>query len=71
MTPARSSQLGITTSGWFEVEVFEHTAEYPRGAHCLRRHVETIEEASELLRLFHPAPEPLPGQTEMPGDFDG
>lgn len=21
--------------------------------------------------LFTPAPEPLPGQTEMPGDFDG
>jgi hypothetical protein len=28
-------------------------------------------ERHEAAPLFTPAPEPMPGQTEMPGDFDG
>lgn len=39
-----TAQLGITTSGWFEVELFDDD-----GYYLLRRHVETIEEAAALI----------------------
>jgi hypothetical protein len=48
-TLSYSQHVGITTSGWFEVEVFDVDGNY-----VIRRHVETIEEVEALLAEFAP-----------------
>jgi hypothetical protein len=60
MTARSKPSLGVTTSGEFELELFDLD-----GNHELRRYYPTIEAAGEVLRLFEPPPEQMPGQAGL------